>query len=413
MRYFDTFISSTKEPKDIWKESLQEFVDKSFENASTYYEVEEEKFFGSLKFKKLKVRVTSLVDAKTGQRINDDYKKITFSDLNYRPEIGTRYKFDNNIWITFSTDNIKTDTSAVYVRRCNNTINSQDKYGNIHQEPCYIDYKITENQIFRNYSIDVPSGRIWVQCQLNEHTKDLNVNDRFIFSGDAYRIRERNKFDRRYTFEKDSSHFISFYADYDNIASDDNLELSVANYKTYNYFIKVPNSIQNIIGFSDKILYDVYLNQDIVKEEVIWKSTNPTVATIDNDGKFELISSGECYFKVEMKNKPEIKASIFVKVEEIIEDIYEDILSPMTDYIRLNGTEFYSIYEYKNYAITDTKFEVQCFDVPTKHYRFSSDGNNFYIKNIKPCEDILLKVAYTNQRTLQTRYLLVELGGIE
>lgn len=164
MSYYSNFVITNKNPKQKWKDGLQALVDKEFTNASSFTEdVEEEIEFGSLEFKPINVRVNSLVDAKTGQRINDDYKKIIFPDLDYQPVIGTRYRFDNNIWIVFSTDNVKTDTSAVYVRRCNNTMNTQDKYGNIHREPCYIDYKVTENQLFRNYSIDIPSGRIWIK----------------------------------------------------------------------------------------------------------------------------------------------------------------------------------------------------------------------------------------------------------
>lgn len=96
------------------------------------------------------------------------------------PELGTRYRFDNNIWMVFSTDNIKTDTSSAYLRRCNNVLTIEDKYGNIHQEPCYIDYKITESQLFKEWTLDVPQGRIYVTCQLNQHTQDVDINKRYI-----------------------------------------------------------------------------------------------------------------------------------------------------------------------------------------------------------------------------------------
>ena len=413
MSFYSNFVKTNKSPRDKWKDGLQALVEREFSNASTYYEdIEEETEFGSLKFKPMNIRVNTLVDAKTGQRVNDDYKKLIFSDLDYRPDIGTRYRFDNNIWIVFSTDNIKTDTSAVYVRRCNNTMNTQDCYGNIHKEPCYIDYKVTENQIFRNYSIDVPSGRIWIQCQLNQYTENINVNDRFIFGNDVYKVRERSRFDRRYTFEDKSVHYISFYADYDNLNENDNVELGVANYRYYNYHIESVNNIKNVVGFSDKIKATVYLDDETVEEEIVWSSDNTEIANITPDGSFSLNGVGKCMFTGVMKNKESVSVKVPVVVEEVLSDFYTTVLSPTTEYIKLNQTEEYSVYEYNNGVMTDTKFDIQCLDVPKRNYRFETDGNNFSITNLKPCDDTLLKVVYTNLRTSEKKYLLVELGGI-
>lgn len=413
MSYYDNFVKTNKSPREKWKEGLQAFVDRGFENASTYYEdIEEEVEFGSLEFKPMNIRVNSLVDAKTGQRVNDDYKKLIFPVLDYHPELGTRYRFDDNIWICYSTDNIKTDTAAIYVRRCNNTMNTQDKYGNIHEEPCYIDYKVTENQVFRNYSIDVPSGRIQIQVQLNEWTKNINVNDRFIFGDDAYKIRERSRFDRRNTFSKDSVRYISFYADYDNLSPDDNIDLGVANYVVYNYVIRAPKLIENVVGFTNKISASVYLDNDDTNEEVVWSTSNSEIADITSDGVYTLKAPGSCTFTGVMKNKTDVTATVQVVVTDVHEETYITILSPTTNYIRLNKTEHYSVFEYKNSVVTDTKFEISCHDVPQKYYKFSCDDNHFEITNMKTCEDILLRVVYKNLRTSEENTLLVELGGI-
>lgn len=416
MAFYDTFIRSNKIPREKWKDGLQAIVDREFENASTYYTIEEEVAFGTLDFKEINARVNSLVDAKTGQRVNDDYKKIIFSDLDYSPEIGTRYRFDNNIWMVFSTDNIKTDTSSVYVRRCNNTMNWQDFYGNIHQEPCYIDYKITENQIFRNYSIDVPSGRIWVQYQNNENTKSIGVNSRFIFGENVYKVRSMGDYDRVNTFDKDSVRTKSFYADYDNQAEDDNFELCIANYRCLDFSIYIEgykDVIVGKIGFSGKIIPSAYLNGGLLEnEEFEFYSLNDNIVQIDDMGNFVLLSNGDSFIGCRMKNKLDIEKRLTVICKEEVPDIYVDTINNDSRYIRLNETEFYSIYEYKNGEMIDTKYEILCHDVPDYSYNFISDGNNFSITNLKPCNDTLLKVSYKNLRTNEIKYLLIELGGI-
>ena len=414
MSYYDTFRKASKSPAQYHRDAMQEFVNYGFENASTYYtDVEEEIAFGTLEFRPINVRINTIVDAKTGQRVNDDYKKIIFKDLNYKPEIGTRYRFDKNIWIVFSTDNLKTDTSSVYVRRCNNTINTQDKYGNIHREPCYIDYKVTETQIFRELRIDVPNGRVWVQCQLNQWTKDININDRFIFGENPYKVRERNKFDFVETFDMNSAKTLSFYADYDEVAPYDNLELGIADYKVYNYIINVPEELNNTINYSNRLSYTVSLDGELVNEDVIFESTNSNILVIDNDGDYKMLKEGECEILVKLKNNPSIFTSVKVVVSNEPNIVYENIITPDDRYIKINKTQNYSVYEYENDTVLDTKFKIECFDMPQKNYLFNKiDDNNFSITNLKTSEDYLLRVVCTNLRTNEAITIYIELGGL-
>lgn len=416
MSYYDTFIKATMSPKDKWHLGFQSLVDSSFENASTYREdIEEELSFGTLEFYPIIARINSLVDAKTGQRVNDDYKKLIFPNLDYQPKMGTRYKFDNNIWIIFSTDNIETDTSAVYVRRCNNVMKMQDKYGNIHEEPVYIDYKVTENQIFRNHSIDAPSGRIWFQCQLNKYTDNLNVNDRYMFGDDVYKIRERSKFDRRNTFDRDSVYTLSFYADYDNKGDNDNVELGIANYKVYNYTITSMEYISNKVDFTGKLDSTVYLEDIVVDEPVIWSSTDENIAIIDKySGSYKFIKVGKCDFICQMLHKSDVKFRTQITVEEFTKPSFETIIVPDVRIVKLNKTVFYSIYEYLNGVQTDTTFSIKSNNVPDRNYRLNViDGNNFSITNLKPY-DVDLKVICTKNNDVQKddTILYIKLGGI-
>ena len=412
MSYYNTFMKSSKTPAEFHRTALQELVNYEFDNASTYYTgIEEEVEFGTLEFKPCNVRINTIVDAKTGQRVNDDYKKIIFQDLTYQPRLGTRYRFNDNIWIVFSKDNIKTDTSSVYVRRCNNTINTQDIYGNIHMEPCYIDYKVTETQPFRELRIDIPNGRIWVQCQLNKWTENIDINSRFVFGSNTYKLRESHKYDREKTFDNSSVPILSFYADYDEIAPDDNMELQVANYKEYNYIINTPNNLSGTVGESGKINYSVSLDGNNVNEEVLFESTNKEVIIIDNNGNYLMNKIGNCNIIVKLKNNTNYYSQIDVSINDTSVPIYEDILEPNINHIKLNKTQKYSIYEYKNNSKEDTKFDIKCYDVPENNYYFETDGNNFYITNLKTTENYLLKVICTNQRTLEETIFYIKLGG--
>ena len=414
MAYYDSFLTINKAPATVFREHLQAVVNDGFANAPTYYEdVEEEQEFGSMIFKPIDVRVNNLVDAKTGQRVNDDYKKLIFQDNTYMPPIGTRYRFNNNIWICFSTDNIKTTTASIYVRRCNNTLKMQNEFGVIHEEPCYIDYSVTETQIFKDYSIDIARGRIVVYCQLNKYTENTNINDRFIFGKDAYRVRFRTRFDRRYTYDASSTDLLYLQLEYDNVAEDDNIVLGVANYKNYHFELNTIDSIKSVVNDTGYI--DVSLTKGDTKYDrdysVSWNSTDDNIASIDNNGNYVLKNVGECKFICTLNENSTIFTTVDVTVLRKTESVKEVIISPEVTYLRLNNECEYSVIEYVNGKPTDTTFTIKAYNVPTENYEFSATNSSFRVKNLLSYSCPLEVVCINNNDNTETLFH-IELGGL-
>jgi len=414
MSYYDTFLSVNKSPKEFYLNQIQELVNGQFDNASTVQsDVEEEIEFGTLSFVPCESRITSLIDVKTGKKNNDDFKKILFRDVTHQPPLGTRYRFEDNIWIAYATDNIKSATSSAYLQRCNCTMNSQDKYGNIHEEPCYVDYNLMETQLLTNIQLDVPAGRIEVKCQLNKYTKDVDVNARFIFGDDVYKLRSRSKPNRLNTFDKDSVTFLSFYANYDNKAEDDNFDLTVANYKTYNYVISCQSNIKNTIGAKDTLKSTVYLDGIEIEEDVLWYSSDASIIEINEvTGEYTLVGLGICNVTCKLKNNIIFNTSIKVEVVDVIIDSYHDAILPNITYVKLNQKQTYEVFEYNNGIPTDTTFTINSYDVPDKNYHIDTTLNGFSITNLKSTKDVLLRIVCKNNRTSELNTLLIELGGL-
>lgn len=418
MAYYDSFMTCNyARPKQYWQEQLQEMVNKEFDNASTtQYDIEEEVAFGTLEFKTLsECRITTLVDAKTGQRVNDDYKKIIFKDLTKAPEIGTRYRFDNNIWMVFSTDNIRTDTSSAYLRRCNNVLTMEDKYGNIHQEPCYIDYKITESQLFKEWTMDVPQGRIYVTCQLNQNTQDVDINKRYIFNDNVYKVRERSKFDRQQTFNQNSVPVISFYADVDEKSSSDRFDIEVADYFETAYKVHTPEEIVCVLGTDDKMSKSVTFVEDVevFDEPVLFESSNLDVCKINQyNGKYQCVGIGECTITCKLYHNTNILSKTKIRVVDTKEDVITDTVLPDIHYIKLNQTLTYSIYHYINGEKTDAKFNIQAYNVPENYFTINTTDNSFTIKYNRLCTDGLLKIVCENLDDGEKTDFYIELGGV-
>lgn len=363
-------------PKDKWYEDFQEFQEQQFDDASTVqYDIEEEIDFGTLEFKPIRARLTTIIDVKTGQRNGDDFRKITFFDYKHRPAPGTRYRFDDNIWIVFATKNLKVSSSSVYVYRCNHTLNTQDRYGNIHREPVYVDYKLNETQLSQGEQIIVPSGRLNIVAQLNDWTKDWKIDKRFIIGDDPYRIRYRSKHEREQTFVQDSRHVVQFYVEYDNEAVNDNLDLQVADYLDYNFAIQCESKIANSAGSTGTITSSVTLNGQKVTEPLIYYSNNESVITVDSDGNYTCVADGETTITVQMKNKPSCITTIEVVVGENEQSVR---VYPETHKIRLNEEVSYTITSKDEVTITADS------ENPSYYYKFTVTGSNsFTIKNLK------------------------------
>jgi hypothetical protein len=154
-----------------------------FNVSSDVFDINEESVFASGSYVSIKVRITSAVDVLTQTRLGDDFKRILFSDINHSVYVGMKYSFSDNTWIGWNIENIKTLTSSITVRRCNNVLRWMSSSGSeIYSEPCAIEYEIagTDNNISSD-NIVTPNGLVKVYTQQNSKTNTITENQRFLF----------------------------------------------------------------------------------------------------------------------------------------------------------------------------------------------------------------------------------------
>lgn len=403
MSYYDSFLKVNGLPHDKWYQASTELQQMQFNDTSTVWDdIEEEISFGTLKFQPIRARVTTIIDVKTGQRNGDNFRKIIFYDYTHRPVAGTRYRFDDNIWIVFATKNLKVSSSSVYVYRCNNTLNTQDKYGNIHREPCYMDYKLNETQLSQEDMIEVPNGRLNLICQVNEWTKDWDIGKRFILGKDVYKIRYRAKYERNKTFDEDSVTVAQFYVNYDNKQVNDNFDLQIADYLEDVYRISCDDELSNVVGYVGKLMPQVTMNGNVVDEELIFTTTDSTVVSVENDGTYTMNSVGTAEVLIQMKNKPSCIKSVNMIVGEEISDDIE--LVPDVRNIKLNCSVRYNIA-----SNNDVSVFVKS-DNPSYYYKYKLiDSKTFEIKNMKQSK---YPVVITCTDGNITKEFEITLGGL-
>jgi hypothetical protein len=171
------------------RNEFQEAVNSEFFNAPDAYVIQEEYPTASGSYINVDVRVNRGISSYVGVKLGDDFKNLIFRDLAHATAVGVKYFFDDNYWLVINSEILKNFAAGCTIRRCNNQLRWKDKFGNYYSEPAILDYDIarprdmmgTENPV-------LPAGYLKVFCQLNDRTRKIRGNQRFLFGPPENRI---------------------------------------------------------------------------------------------------------------------------------------------------------------------------------------------------------------------------------
>jgi hypothetical protein len=218
--------------RELFKEKFEE----SFELSTDYHLIEEEVSAGSLNFQQLGVRLKSVFSISGGARLGQDYRKVIFKDGDYNTNLGSRFKFEDNVWIAINIDPYEKITKASVIKRCNNTINLlvDKETQEVHTEPVISEGGFSRSLIDYNSTITLPDGVISITAQSNAITRLLGIGKRVMFGKQVFKINSVENFSKLKTFDSTNSALVCFKAAIDPIRETDNKELEVADYYAYN-----------------------------------------------------------------------------------------------------------------------------------------------------------------------------------
>lgn len=383
-----------KSPKNQYIELFQQTLNDQFYNSSDWWIVEEETPIGSKKFAPIDVRINHLINAETGLKLGDDWKTVLFKEINHPVELGRYYRFDDNTWLTVNTEIIKNLTGTCTIRRCNNTLRWQDeKTGAIYIEPCAIEYMVKEprNYITGGSPFPTPGGFLQIQTQFNEITNKITANQRFLFGNQGhwtcYRVvgTGLNDFRNMQTYNNESAKVltIEMVADFVNYELDDIIN-GIANINSSIYSVSL--NLSSAAGLSSdniQLIPTIIYNGNTVTRDMKWTSSNPLIATVDNNGLVTLKAIGNCIITANVVGNP-ASANCEITVSSIPADNYSVILTPDKNFILEGKAQTFSVYLYKNNAVQSDTFSFTCdrHSVPLNNFVFTViDGNHFSINN--------------------------------
>lgn len=403
------------DPKTEFINDFQNMLDEEFSVASDVYTIQEEYPFGSGTYRNIQVRVNTAITAPTGDKLGDDFKQILFQDITHPTERGWMYQFDNNYWITISTEKIKNLAASVIVRRCNNLLRWMDSNGINYRVPCIIENTaIREN---RNYAtagsaILMLSGFIDVITQLTPTTNTIRPNQRFLIGNPgnwtAYKVLGAgiNNFNNVSTADLDSMGTLklSLEASYVNAQTDD-LVNGVADVLQNGYTVTIlPNNmggnIAGNVGGTYQLIAQVKMNDEIVSKPVTWSSSDTSIATVNaSTGVVTFVATGDCVLSCALLNNGSITDSIDCNVSLSPLTNYEVKISPEDNFI-LEGQEVtYTVALWLNgiEQIDGFVFDLDANGVPSASYTFTrADNKHFKVKNNIKYLNAPLKVSCTS-----------------
>ncbi len=118
------------------------------------------------------------------------YSEIQFQIGDY---IHWTYGNENTIWLLTSLDKqfLFSVTGRMY--QCNNELN-WTVGATPYSYPCYIEDKMNFTVVDQERNISFPTGDVWVHVQKNADTSNIDIGQRFVLNGRAWKVRQVRDF---------------------------------------------------------------------------------------------------------------------------------------------------------------------------------------------------------------------------
>lgn len=389
----------------------QAFINASWTNTAAKTpenggEIFEQDKIGSKDYHKIDAWVkTTIGDVTTGLRNSGDFLKVYFRDIEHIVPRGLYYKFFNSWWICNDFGHFSGIAQDCGLRRCNNALKIIDpENGSVFGIPCVVDYDMSSpsNQVSRY--IITPNNHATVMVQGNDDTLRLfKTNTRYILGGRAFKLYAyQNALNLNLDTNYDTLLYLDLYLD--ELHDGDDLVNGIAYNGDYNYKAKINSTDMTLsAGSTGTLTADVALNGKEVNRPIVWKTSNPEIVTIDQNGNYTVVGEvgQSADIAVVLNGNEAVTDSIKITVgEQVVEpEIY---LDPAFDKIReyqMIDFNVHTSYLGKDYVPTEVKISL--------------DGNKIVTSN----ENLAIKQTTTGwqiqclKRSQSELYMWVEVSN--
>lgn len=270
-----------------------------------------------------------LADArKKGNAIDrpiDNYKEFLMVDphIEYVPE-GAKMETMGSTWIVTNPANISSAVGGGIMRRCNTTWNHLDWYGNLLKEPMVLEnVKLNATANDFQETVLMMQGYFNIIMQLNEETRNLDVNSRMIVGRMAYQLTGYTDAAQEFTGDEDSCHVLRFTARATEPDKEkDDLVNRVANAYPFTWEVNVSGRAVLNAGETAKFKASSLRNGEDADADpehptsYLWESSDEGVCLVDTDGVVTAVGNGVCTITAVLAQNKAQTGTYTVTVEE-------------------------------------------------------------------------------------------------
>lgn len=399
MEFFNNYVNNYAEsPNDSWRNLQQATITSLFEDTTIKRTILEEKIPFNQEYQEIEAWVGTVTDSTTNtEKDSNDYRSLYFEDCTHDVGRGLYYQYENNYWLVYDSSTDLESISNVKIRRCNNRLKWIDRdSGQLFDYPCIIEYTLSATQPSVTADVTTIGGRVSIIVQGNEKTRKIKKNTRFIFGEQAYKFNNWNNYMMSdYDAKTATLLFMDFTVD--NVQPTDDLENGIADSTEYKYMVKIlEEDFSQVKGFTGKLNAIVILNGQEVERNIIWKSEDENIISVDNEGNYTLLGengqSCKIYACIENSN---VCSFITIEIEEEIIEKSDIVIDPLITEISHLQVEVINANLYKNGVKQDDKVECIPSGLDNSYYYLVDMGNNqFKIANNKISKDVPLILTF-------------------
>jgi len=391
-KYSDAFFDYVP-PKEHFHSQFNQSFDMNIDVAPNVFDdIQHEVTYGKKDFQYITGRVDAYISISNAPKLGDDYKNFIFSNTVDKMFVGKLFKWKNSYWLAINTDNLEAVGNSCVVRRCNNMLRWIDKKGNLIKEPCIMADTIKQSNDYSGDKLTIISGFTNLFCQKNENTNTIISNQRFLFGTPENRKAFR-------VFGDGVKNYLNSETENDMSAS--MIELTIGGSMVFPYMDDIENGVANRfvddftveiddVDFNDLVGFYRKLTATAKKDGIavasapfIWSSSDPTVASIDEEGNVELLKLGSATITCTLGQNISIKDTITITVVDTKTDVFEVVISPALSGINEGDARTFTVDLYQNDVKTADAFTFSALGtVPSANYTLSTlTGNSFMLRN--------------------------------
>jgi len=386
--------------KDRFITNTQRTITNNFSNSPSYYEV----------------------------TINDVYQEVQIVDESALNKNANKKRLlckpdesisigDEVVWNYVNWICTESEDTQVYIRgiieKCDSNLKYLSSSGVIVTVPCIIKDRILMGSDENNYYI-LPNNSIWVTVGSNSDSIPIFVDQRFILSGNVYKIESINNITQ--------PGLINFKMSFDSINEDDNETLSIANYysNSHTYSITILNNADSDItlGQTLQLESECLDNYEVQTSPTIFYSllTGSTgIITVSSGGLISTIALGSGSVKATYASSATDTIGIDVIAGAITNYTYSLIgnIQPDSE-IKYNQTKTYTAIKRYNTGtqVTGSKFVFTVTGSATSNYILTtSSDTTCTLKCLEYPNDISL-IATDNDIPANTVAKVISLKGL-